>query len=131
MACSMTRTPGVFVCLTEQHSKALRKHVINQLFRMKQSSEEGVYDAGWDALLDSIPKEDKETTPKKDPKMDPKKDLKPTPQKTSALKAGNEVQEGEPPLKKPKKCKKKVSKKKKDDDESPDESTDCMTPEGE
>ena len=67
LACCMTRTPGVFICHTEAHAKALRRHVIQQLFRMKQSADDGVYDPGLIALLESLPKDDEaaQTTPQK------------------------------------------------------------------
>ena len=51
LACCMTRTPGVFICHTEAHAKELRKQVIQQLFRMKQSADDGVYDPGLIALI--------------------------------------------------------------------------------
>ena len=58
LACCMTRTPGVFICHTETHAKALRKHVIQQMFRMTQSADDGVYDPGLITLLESLPKDD-------------------------------------------------------------------------
>lgn len=57
LACCMTRTPGVFICHTEAHAKALRRHVIQQLFRMKQSADDGVYDPGLMILLETFPKD--------------------------------------------------------------------------
>ena len=70
LACCMTRTPGVFICHTEAHAKALRKHVIQQLFRMKQSADDGVYDPGLITLLETLPK-DVEATPIKQAKSTP------------------------------------------------------------
>jgi hypothetical protein len=65
LACCMARTPGVFICHTEAHAKALRRHVIQQLFRMKQSADDGVYDPDLITLLESLPKDDEaaQTTP--------------------------------------------------------------------
>ena len=42
-------------------------HVIQQLFRMKQSADDGVYDPGLITLLESLPKDDEaaQTTPLK------------------------------------------------------------------
>jgi hypothetical protein len=52
LSCAMTRTPGLFICHTEAHCHALRKHVIQQLFRMKQTEiSDGVYDPNLVALL--------------------------------------------------------------------------------
>jgi hypothetical protein len=62
---------GVFICHTEAHAKALRKHIIQQLFRMKQSSIcDGVYDPSLIALLETLPK-DVEETPIKQAKSTP------------------------------------------------------------
>ena len=69
----MTRIPGVFICHTEAHAKALRKHISQQLFRMKQSSIcDGVYDPSLIALLETLPK-DVEETPIKQAKGTPAK----------------------------------------------------------
>ena len=71
LAACMSRTPGICVCHTANYAKALRKHIVDQMFRMKQSADsEGVYDPNLIALLDSIPKNDEEDpkvkgTPKK------------------------------------------------------------------
>ena len=52
-------------CHTTNHAKALRRHVTEQMFQMKQSTEsDGVYDPNLIALLDSIPNNDEE-----DPKV--------------------------------------------------------------
>ena len=74
------------------------------MFRMKQSSEDGVYDPNLVALLESIPKNDEE-----DPKVKatPKAkaggtQAKTTPQKTTPPKTGKEAQGEGPPQKKPK-----------------------------
>ena len=54
----MTRTPGLFICHTEAHATALRRHVVHQLFRMKQSADDGVIDPSLITLLESFPKDD-------------------------------------------------------------------------
>ena len=57
-----------FVFATQQtHAKALRTHVADQMFRMKQSTEsDGVYDPNLTALLESMPKNDEEDPKVKD-----------------------------------------------------------------
>ena len=61
LAACMTRPPGFFVCRTANHAKALQRHVTDQVFRMKPSTEsDGVYDPNLVPLLDSIPKNDEE-----------------------------------------------------------------------
>ena len=75
LACCMTRTPGVFICHTEAHAKAIRRHVIQKLFRMTQSADDGVYDPSLITLLESLPKDDNATqTPVKPAKKAAKGD---------------------------------------------------------
>ena len=139
----MTRTPGIFVCHRASRAKALQRHVTDQTFRMKQSTEsDGVYDRNLVASVDSIQKSDAE-----DPKVkgSPKKaggnpakttiPLKITPPKTEKEAPGKDG----PPKNNPKKgrsCKageKKASKKKptNDDDSQEEESDEWMTSDGE
>ena len=137
----MTQTPGILVCHAASHTRALRKHTVNQMFRMKQSSEDGVYDPDLVALLESIPKSDEE-----DPKVKatPKakaggNQAKTTPQKTTPPKTGKEAQGKDgPPQKKPKTSKKKAGAKKaskkkptNDDGSQEEESDEWMTSDGE
>ena len=82
----MTRTPGLFICHTEAHCHALRKHVIQQLFRMKQTEIcDGIYDPNLMAILSTLPKDVDDITPEKAGKSTPRTvtthDGKPTPSK--------------------------------------------------
>ena len=101
----MTQTPGICVCHTANHAKALRKQTINQMFRMKQSSEDRVYDPNLVALLESIPKNDEEdpkvkATPKAKAGGNQAKTT--TPQTTAPPKTGKEAQgKDEPPRRNP------------------------------
>ena len=139
----MSRTPGICVCHTANYAKALRKHIVDQMFRMKQSADsEGVYDPNLIALLDSIPKNDEEDpkvkgTPKK-AGGNPAKTT--TPLKTPPPKTEKEAPgKAGPPKKKPKNGHsrkagaKKVSKKKltNHDGSQEEESDEWMTSDGE
>jgi len=86
LTCCMTRTPGLFICHTEAHCHALRKHVIQQLFRMKQTEIcDGIYDPNLMAILSTLPKDVDDITPEKAGKSTPRTvtthDGKPTPSK--------------------------------------------------
>jgi hypothetical protein len=123
LSCAMTRTPGLFICHTEAHCHALRKHVIQQLFRMKQTEiEMGVYDPNLVALLakareatkaietpikPSAPKGGKGTPPLKPAADNPEQPAKP---------------KGGQPKKKEKKGKKSKKGRKDADEESEDSS---------
>jgi hypothetical protein len=110
LACCMTRTPGVFICHTEAHAKALRRHVIQQLFRMKQSADDGVYDPSLITLLDSIPK-DVDSTPIKEKKSTAGNVTPPKVTPASAKAAGGKPAKGTPASVKSKGQKKKKEKK--------------------
>ena len=112
LACCMTRTPGVFICHTEEHAKKLRRHVIQQMFRMKQSADDGVYDPNLIALLDSIPK-DVDSTPIKEKKSTAGNVTPPKVTPASAKAAGGKPAKGTPASVKDTAVKSKGKKKKK------------------
>ena len=142
LAACMTRTPGICVCHTANHAKTIRKHTVDQMLRMKQSSEDGVYDPNLISLLESIPKNDEEdpkvkATPKKAGGNQAKTTtpLKTTPPKTRKEARGKDGRH----KKKPKKGHSrkagatKTSKKKptNDDGSQEEESVEWMTSDGE
>ena len=78
LASCKTRTPGIFVCHTDAHKKAVRKHVIKQLFRVKQDPSESMFDPTLVTLLEALGQKAIATTPEKKAKGNAKN----TPDKT-------------------------------------------------
>ena len=55
LASCKTRTPGIFFCFTEAHKTAVRKHVIKQLFRVKQDpAESTLFDPVLVTLMETL-----------------------------------------------------------------------------
>ena len=129
----LTRTPGVYFCLTDEHKKTLQTHLVNELFRRRQNqAEPAVYDANVVQLVEKAlkMKENESSTPPKKPQPKAKakaesKDGEP-PKKKAKISKEDPGQDGEPPTKKAKTTKKQKSAKKPpvdaDEDEGSNES---------
>lgn len=107
----LTRTPGIYFCLTEEHKKTLMWHLVNELFRRRQNqADHAVYDANVVQLVEKAlkMKEKESSTPPKTQQAKTKaesKDGEPPKKKAKVAKEVTE-QDGEPPSKKAKTAKK-------------------------
>ena len=117
-----TRVPGVYICFTEAHRKALQRHLTQCVFMMKQDSKQKLlYDPYLVSLLEKVREQLAQfkelTTPQKDPDPSAKQSQgqNETPKKgkkkaKSASVGFHFSEEGEPPKKAAKKASKKKGK---------------------
>ena len=125
------RVPGVYFCLTEAHKQALKRHLTQCVFMMKQDAKQKqLYDPHLVTLLEKVKEQMvKVATPKKDPDSStstttPAKEKKEVKvQGKKKAKAEEPEEPGEPPKKKAKKDKPPKKKGKKKADATSEESS--------